>query len=356
MASNKKQTSLPKPRSKPTRPRQQVVPHRGTSASTMPKRAAARPTGSDRAALRTSARVRTSSRAQMVNFRQDRTDQSRNRPLRSVRVGDVRSSTQKRRSQGGGHHVRRLGVLVAIVVVLAGGGIALYYSNLFTIDGVAVKGVSHLTSQDMQQLAGVPDGTTLLRVDTSSIKQSLLKDAWVKDVAVHRVFPHTLELDVTERSIMAVVEVPTTNAKSFVPWAIASDGMWLMPIPAQDSKEGRLTSPQVYTDAAQVLHITDVPYSTKPVVGAYCTDASIKNALDIVTGMTTELASRVTAVKATEPESTTLTIKDGPDIVFGTADDIREKERVCLEIMKQHPEGVAYINVRTVDRPTWRAL
>ena len=105
-----------------------------------------------------------------------------------------------------------------------------------------------------------------------------------------------------------------------------------------------------------MLHITDVPYGTKPAVGSYCTDANVNNALAIVAGMTTELADRVTSVKATETASTTLTIKDGPDIVFGTADNIREKERVCLRIMKEHPEGVTYINVRTPDRPTWRSL
>ena len=46
-------------------------------------------------------------------------------------------------------------------------------------------------------------------------------------------------------------------------------------------------------------------------------------ALAIVAGMTTELKKSVTSVKATETASTTLTIKDGPDIVFGTADNIR---------------------------------
>ena len=138
--------------------------------------------------------------------------------------------------------------------------------------------------------------------------------------------------------------------------AIASDGMWLMPIPDRDSEAGRRTNSKVYEDAESVLHITDVPYGTKPAVGSYCTDANVNNALAIVAGMTTELADRVTSVKATETASTTLTIKDGPDIVFGTADNIREKERVCLQIMKEHPEGVTYINVRTPDRPTWRSL
>ena len=105
-----------------------------------------------------------------------------------------------------------------------------------------------------------------------------------------------------------------------------------------------------------MLHITDVPYGTRPEVGAYCSDANVNNALAIVDGMTTELAGQVKKVAATETESTTLTLESGVEIVFGTAENIRDKERVCLEIMKEHPDGLAYINVRVVDRPTWRAL
>ncbi len=237
-----------------------------------------------------------------------------------------------------------------------GGGLAVYYSNLFTIENVSVTGVEHLTATDMSELASVPAGTTLLRVDAAGIRERLLKDAWVDDVSVNRVFPNTLELAVTERTITAVVDVPTENAESVQPWAIASDGMWLMPIPDQNSEAGKRTSPKVYEDAAKVLHITDVPYGTRPEVGAYCSDANVNNALAIVDGMTTELAGQVKKVAATETESTTLTLESGVEIVFGTAENIRDKERVCLEIMKEHPDGLAYINVRVVDRPTWRAL
>ena len=273
-----------------------------------------------------------------------------------MRVGDLDRAERAARSRRTyRRHLVRLGVIAALALALVVGGFAAYSSSLFTIESVSVKGVEHLTSEDMQNLAGVPAGTTLLRVDAAGIRESLLKDAWVQDVSVNRVFPSTLELAVTERTITAVVQVPTENAQSTQDWAIASDGMWLMPIPAKDSEAGRKTSSKVYEDAEAVLHITDVPYGLKPEVGTYCSDSNVNNALAIVAGMTTELADRVTKVSATETESTTLTIKDGPDIVFGPAEYIRDKERVCLEIMEQHPEGVAYINVRTVERPTWRA-
>ena len=38
-------------------------------------------------------------------------------------------------------------------------------------------------------------------------------DAWVQDVSVNRVFPDTLEIVVTERTITAVVDVSTENAQ-----------------------------------------------------------------------------------------------------------------------------------------------
>ena len=277
--------------------------------------------------------------------------------LTSVRVGDISQATRAHRvQQTYQRYLVRLGIIAGILVVLAISALIVYNSSAFTIESVSVKGVEHLTASDMQELAGVDSGTTLLRVDTGAIKENLKKDAWVADVKVNRVFPSTLEIVVTERTIAAVVEVPSENAKTTTSWAIASDGMWLMPIPDRDSEAGRRTSSKVFEDAESVLHITDVPYGTKPQVGSYCSDADVNNALAIVAGMTTELADRIASVKATETESTTLTITNGPDIVFGTADNIREKERVCLEIMKEHPDGVTYINVRSPDRPTWRSV
>ena len=277
--------------------------------------------------------------------------------LTSVRVGDISQTTRAHRvQQTYQRYLVRLGIIAGILVVLAISALIVYNSSAFTIESVSVKGVEHLTASDMQELAGVDSGTTLLRVDTGTIKENLKKDAWVADVKVNRVFPSTLEIVVTERTIAAVVEVPSENAKTTTSWAIASDGMWLMPIPDRDSEAGRRTSSKVFEDAESVLHITDVPYGTKPQVGSYCSDANVNNALAIVAGMTTELADRIASVKATETESTTLTITNGPDIVFGTADNIREKERVCLEIMREHPDGVTYINVRSPDRPTWRSV
>ena len=98
---------------------------------------------------------------------------------------------------------------------------ALYFSGAFAITSVKVNGADHLTNDEMAILAAVPQGTTLLNVDTSSVANSVDRDAWVADVSVNRIFPDTLEINVTEREIAAIVEVAADNAKVTQMWAIA---------------------------------------------------------------------------------------------------------------------------------------
>ncbi|MEG1397263.1 MAG: FtsQ-type POTRA domain-containing protein [Raoultibacter sp.] len=280
-------------------------------------------------------------------------------PVRSVRVGDIAggmSSSTARAQANYRRYVQRVVIVLVIVSVLIAAGIGVYSSPLFAITNVTVKGVEHLTTNEMTQLASVPATTTLVRVDSAGIKGRLMQNAWVKDASINRIFPDTLELAITERSIAAVAQVSVDNAQSVQNWAISSDGVWLMSIPAQDSEEGKATSPQVYLDAAEALSIIDVPYGVSPKVGAACTDASILNALKVIDGMTTSLKDQVKCVSATGGESTTLTLDSGVQIAFGTSEDIREKERVCLQLIEENPGKIAYINVRVVDRPTWRSV
>ena len=278
----------------------------------------------------------------------------------SVRLGDLpRTAPSARTSRPAPKRsgLFRALVVLAIVAVIAGGAYAvLFFTPVFTITKVEVNGADHLTSEEMAVLAAVPQGTTLLTVDTAGIENSVVRDAWVQSVHVERHFPDTLEIVVTERTIAAVVDVVADNAKVTQHWAIASDGMWLMEIPDQDSELGQMISPQIYEDAAKVLHITDVPFGLTPEVGTYCTDGNVNNALAILDGLSTELADRIRTVSATDAQSTLLTLDDGVQIAFGTADDIRDKERICLKIMEENRGTVAYINVRVVDRPTWRAV
>lgn len=245
-------------------------------------------------------------------------------------------------------------IILAIFVVVLITLFALSRTTTFQIEEIKFTGADHLTQQEVQALCPIPGGTTLLTVDTDSIVKNLKRDSWVEDVIVKRVFPSTLEIEVIERELSAIVEIPMGATQTMQSWAISSDGIWLMAIPNEDSEVGRQLSPAIYEDAKAAMHITGVPYGLVPEIGAVCTDKNVNNALAIISGMTTSLADQVKAVNASDAESTTLTLDNNIEIAFGTAENVREKERVCLKIMAEN-SMVVYINVRVPDRPTWRS-
>ncbi len=276
--------------------------------------------------------------------------------ISTMKVGSLVEDTHQHRAQRAYRtHMLKAIVVISIVVLLVIAAFAVYWSPLFSIKQVTVSGVEHLTSDEMTQLANVPSDTTLLRVDTDTIKQRIMLDAWVADVEVQRVFPDTLNLIVTEREMGATVEVTLEDGSSTELWALATDGMWLCVIPDEDSEAAQSVASKIFEDAESVLSITNVGAGISAEVGTYCTDETIINALDVVTGLTTELKDQVVTVSASSAESTKLTLESGVEIDFGVAEDIREKERICLQLLEDYAGEIAYINVRVADSPTWRA-
>ena len=279
-------------------------------------------------------------------------------PLRSVSVSEVRNASRYRQRAAKSHRI--MGVLIAVVAVVAVlgiGGFALSSSGALKVEKVTVSGADHISSEDLTQLAAVPEGTTLLNVDANGITSRLTSNAWVKSASVDRVLPDTLNLSITEREISAVVSVTVDSSNTVERWALSSDGMWLCKIPDdRESAEGKALPSKVYEDADNALEITDIPYGSKPEAGSYCNNANVENALGVIDGMTTELASQVKSVAAASSESTTLTLQNGIEIAFGSSKDIRDKERVCLQLMAEHEGKISYINVRVVNNPVWRSL
>ncbi len=263
----------------------------------------------------------------------------------------VRAGQKTRKS---GHPFVFLGIGIAFLIALLAGLFVVYKTDIFKIETIDITGTDHLTTQEVSALVSVPQGTTLFNLDADSIVASLERDSWVESVDVNRILPNKLEIVIHERSIVAVAEIPMGDSQEIQEWAIAKDGVWLMAIPEKDTELGSQISEQIYQDAQSALHITDVEYGVQPEIGAHCTDSAITNGLEIISGMTTSLAEQVKSVSAPDVESTMLVLDNNVEIAFGTSDDIRDKERIALQIMEDNPK-VVYINVRVPDRPTWRS-
>lgn len=278
--------------------------------------------------------------------------------IKEERKRQIAAEERRERSKKRKRRARIPLIIMGIVSALGVGAIGAYFvlsnTDTFKIESIDISGTDHLTTQEVSALVSVPQGTTLFNIDADAIIASLKRDAWVEDVDVNKVFPNELQIVVHERAITAVAEIPMGENQEIQKWAISNDGYWLMAIPDRDTELGAQISEQIHADADRVLHIDDLEYGIQPEIGAKCTDPAVLNALAIISGMTTSLANQVKVVEAPDVDSTMLVLKNNVEIAFGEARDIRDKERICLQIIKDNPK-VVYINVRVIDRPTWRS-
>lgn len=233
---------------------------------------------------------------------------------------------------------RRAAIVLAVVVVLgavAWGSSALWNAPVFAVDSVVVTGTRHLTTADTLKLAAVPQNTTLLKAPLKEIAARIETDPWVSGATVSRRFPHTLVIDVAERVPAAYVDAGANQL-----WVLSSDGYWL------GKRSGE--------DTAPLATIKDVA-SLTPTVGVEATAPELKNAVAVLGGLSQALKQQVKTVSAPTVDKTALILNNGVQIFIGPSDDIAKKDVIARGILARE-KNIVYINVRVVDRPTWRGL
>lgn len=103
--------------------------------------------------------------------------------------------------------VRGLVVIAALAVAAAYGGRRLLESDMFLVDDITVRGTSRLTVAEVEALlAGVRNENVFL-VDFEHYRQQVMTSSWVEQVALSRVLPATLVVDVVERTPVAVARL-----------------------------------------------------------------------------------------------------------------------------------------------------
>ncbi len=123
--------------------------------------------------------------------------------------------------------IARIGIISAVALVAAVViWVVVANSPIFAASDVVVKGSEHVSQEMVERLVDVPDGTTLLNVDTAAIEESLKQNPWVAGVTIERTFPHTLTITPVEREVAAIAYITSGD----VAWAIGADETWIAPI------------------------------------------------------------------------------------------------------------------------------
>lgn len=252
------------------------------------------------------------------------------------RMSDSKRQDRERRQRI--IRVRRIALVVAALLAVAScvwGAGALYRAPIFELETISVQGTSHLDRTEVLRVADIQRRIPLLRVNTSVIEKRLEQNPWVQEAKVSRDFPNMLRISIVERKPAVVVDMGGTDL-----WVVSEDGFWL------DMRGEEQTATVVVRDISGL----------SPVAGRRAVSQELGNAVQVAMGISPQLRKITRAISAPSIEKTAIITEDDIEIYIGEAADIEAKDRVVRKILQREKDKVVYINVRVVDRPTWRGL
>ncbi len=93
----------------------------------------------------------------------------------------------------------------AIVVVTA--ALVWAFTAFFTVSEIQVYGNSHYTVDDIVKLSGIRYGESLVLLNRAKVRGNIMGDnPYIEDVSVKKLFPGTVELTVTDKTVATAFE------------------------------------------------------------------------------------------------------------------------------------------------------
>lgn len=197
---------------------------------------------------------------------------------------------------------------VLLVVLVGGGAYAVYFSDALAVDGVEVTGESTLTDDRVREVARVPLGDPLARVDLEAIQKRVEAMEAVRSAEVSRQWPHDVLIEVVERTAVAVVEI----------------GSSLQGLDAEGNVFGTYPKPP--------------PGLPRVRTGTSISAEALREAARVVAALPTSLAARVDHVEVLTVDQIALELKDGRRVRWGSSAQSDEKAEVLEVLLRQDAE------------------
>lgn len=240
-------------------------------------------------------------------------------------------------------------LLVAVAIAIA----ILSTTSAFEITSVTADDSEHVKGADIVQLANVEDGATLLNVDAAAIEKNVQRNPWVASVELQRVFPSTINLRVTERTLGSVVAMGSGG----LAWLMGDDQVWIEPLRLEVGKDESANDEALkQAEALGAVLISDVPSSVQPAAGSPSTDKSILAVFSLESQLSEGFRKRVLCYSASSEDDISCLLDNGIEISFGSDNSVSTKEAVAQRILDEYTGQVTYINVRVPTRPTYRRV
>lgn len=215
----------------------------------------------------------------------------------------MRSRRIEVRRDAGRRRLKRITLGLAVVAVGVGALVATR-TPLLDVDRIVVSGAERTSVEDVIRAAGVERGDPLISVDPGAVADRIEELPWVDEAMVGRSWPSTVNLQVTERAAVAVVQVTGDRA-------------------AVVDAEGRVLS--IDRRAADAEHDPDGPLVLTGVEGRIAEggrlDRDARDALELAGA----LAERLPGVVAAVSTDLDAELAAGGAIRFGSVEHLDDK-------------------------------
>lgn len=220
----------------------------------------------------------------------------------------VRSRPVRRRRRPSG---RVLAAVAAAIVVITGLVWLIFFSTVLAVRTVEVSGGRTVPADVVRQLAAVPVGVPMARLDVRAVQARVATIPQVASVSVERSWPSTLRIRLVERAPVALVSSGGEQ------WLVDREGVLY----------AQVTEPPAGVPPLEV----DRPGPDDPTTVA---------ALAVIRALPKELRAQLTGVSAQSPDSVVLQLRDGRTVVWGGAEDSARKATILTALLGQ--EGTTF--------------
>jgi cell division protein FtsQ len=237
----------------------------------------------------------------------------------TVRI--ARKDFRRRRNAGRWRKLRL--VVLALVLALAVGASVwvVFFSSYVTAREVSVTGTTTLGDGRIERAADVPTGTPLARLDLGAIQARVEGIAAVRSAEVSRSWPHTVHIDVTERTPIAVID--------------QGDGLRAL------DDQGVLFGH--YAKRPRRMPLVNAPPGTA--------EEALVEGGRVIGSLPPTIAARVDTVEISSVDKIQLVLGNGRRVLWGSSDDSTQKAEVLAVLLKRPGQQ---IDVSVPGRPTTR--
>ncbi len=187
--------------------------------------------------------------------------------------------------------------LLLLIALVVGAVWLFYFSTALAVKDVEVHGTRTLASEEIREVAAVPSGQPLARVDLDAIRARVEALAVVRDAEVTRTWPDRVLIDVEERVAIAVVEIGGRTRGMDAEGVVFSN----YPKPPPGMPQVRMST-ETRSDALQ--------------------EAAL-----VVESLPDEISRRVDHVEVATIDQISLVLRDGKTVMWGSAEESEREGR-----------------------------